>query len=169
MKTIPGNFIHRLSKASMQHPSGISIEHLSGDWPDTASDIALAMARSVFDHQGITADRAVTIALGDDVRVQDLNREFRDKDTPTNVLSFPSPEVFENHLGDIILSWDTLAREADARGIKWQNHLSHLCVHGVLHLLGYDHITERDANIMEGIEVDILSKTGIDNPYIVKE
>jgi len=124
----------------------------------------------------------VAILACDDARIAALNAEFRDKPTPTNVLSWPAqplappaeggappqPErgfdgMFE--LGDIALSHDTCAREALESGKPFEDHLTHLIVHGVLHLLGYDHICDGDAALMEGIEAEILGNLGLDDPY----
>lgn len=115
----------------------------------------------------------------DDARIADLNAEFREKPTPTNVLSWPSeergadtdgdapipPQGPDPELGDIAIAYDTCARESDAAGKPMQDHVTHLLVHGVLHLLGYDHIRDKDASLMEGIEVEILGKLGLSNPY----
>ncbi|MGJ8595643.1 rRNA maturation RNase YbeY [Sulfitobacter sp.] len=124
----------------------------------------------------------VAVLACDDARIATLNAEFRDKPTPTNVLSWPTqplappaegkappqPErgfddMFE--LGDIALSYDTCRREAEAAGKPFSDHLTHLIVHGTLHLLGYDHITDGDAALMERIEVEILGNLGLDDPY----
>ncbi len=107
---------------------------------------------------------SLTTVLADDAAVQALNRDFRSKDKPTNVLSFPSGE--EEYLGDIIVSLDTVKREAEAQGKTFEHHLTHLLVHGILHLLGYDHEQEEEAVEMEGLEIEILEKIGISNPYL---
>ena len=145
------------------------------------------------------ATRAVTAALGhlnivpelaelsvlacDDPHIATLNAEFRDKPTPTNVLSWPAQELaiaqdgvlpaapelgFEDtfELGDIAISYDTCAAEAKAANKPLQDHATHLIIHGTLHLLGYDHISDGDAVLMERAEVEILGKLGLDNPYI---
>lgn len=119
----------------------------------------------------------------DDARIAELNTEFRGKPTPTNVLSWPAEELGAEdegarpeppsepdfpgpaELGDIAISWDTCAREAEAGGLPFENHVIHLVVHGILHLLGYDHIRDGDAELMEGTEVEILGKMGIRDPY----
>ncbi len=110
---------------------------------------------------------AVTIVLVEDAEVQALNRDYRGKNKPTNVLSFPNGEVEEGvrQLGDIILSYDTLAAEAAAQCKLLKHHLTHLTIHGVLHLLGYDHEAEAEANRMEAIEIMLLARMGIANPY----
>lgn len=109
----------------------------------------------------------VTVVLGDDREVQALNKTYRGKDKPTNVLSFPDGTTHGAliQLGDIILAFDTIDREARAQGKTLSHHAQHLVVHGVLHLLGYDHEKERDAKHMEQREVTILSSLRIANPY----
>ena len=119
----------------------------------------------------------------DDARIQELNGGFRGKAKPTNVLSWPSeergaedeggvPDLPEpgdandpEHLGDIALSYDTCAAEAMAAGKALADHVTHLVIHGLLHLLGYDHIRDGDATLMEGIEVRALARLGLSDPY----
>lgn len=109
-----------------------------------------------------------TIALGDDATVRDLNKRFRGQDKPTNVLSFPSREG-EDTLGDIIFAFETLQREAADLGIPLAHHLQHLTVHGLLHLLGFDHMSEEEAAEMEAIETSILARIGVPDPYADSE
>ena len=108
---------------------------------------------------------AVAILLTNDAAIQDLNTRFRGKDTPTNVLSFPAPETAAPHLGDIALAYGVCAREAEAQGKSLQHHLMHLTAHGVLHLLGYAHETDAEAEVMEGMERAILATLGVPDPY----
>ncbi len=126
------------------------------------------------------ADRAATAALGavegdvvilltDDAAVQDLNARFRDKDRPTNVLSFPAAESAFPHLGDLVLASGVCAAEAEAQGKSLSDHLSHLVVHGVLHLLGRDHEDDAEAEQMEGEERTILAGIGISDPYRARD
>ena len=107
----------------------------------------------------------LTILLTDDATVQDLNTRFRGKDGPTNVLSFPAPATAAPHLGDIVLAYGVCAREAAEQGKPLARHLMHLTAHGVLHLLGYDHETDADAEVMEALERDILATLGVPDPY----
>jgi probable rRNA maturation factor len=114
---------------------------------------------------------SATIALSSDAAVQTLNRDYRGKDMPTNVLSFPAPTLLHHDsagarpLGDIILALETVQREAVEQCIPVLHHVQHLVIHGVLHLCGYDHETEADAMVMEGIETEILARLGIPDPY----
>ncbi len=114
-----------------------------------------------------------TIALGSDAEVRELNKAWRGKDKPTNVLSFPSPPPpkqgrripMERFLGDVILAEETLAREAADLGIAAIDHFRHLVLHGLLHLLGYDHESETEATVMEALETKILASIGVADPY----
>jgi probable rRNA maturation factor len=110
----------------------------------------------------------VTILLTDDAAVRELNRQFRDKDGATNVLSFPAPPNPENHLGDVALAYGVCAREAADQGKPFGHHLQHLTVHGVLHLLGYDHIGDDEAEVMEGLERAVLAGLGVPDPYAAR-
>lgn len=107
----------------------------------------------------------VTVLLADDATVADLNIRFRDKPGPTNVLSFPAPETARPHLGDIALAYGVCAAEATAQGKPLANHLSHLVAHGVLHLLGWDHQSDDEAEAMERLEREILAGLAIPDPY----
>ena len=113
------------------------------------------------------AKGAVTVVLADDAQVRELNRDYRKKDKATNVLSFPDGATYGDFisLGDIILAYETIAREADEQGKRFSHHAQHLVVHGVLHLMGYDHENDDDAETMERREVRILKGLAIANPY----
>lgn len=111
---------------------------------------------------------SLAILLTDDDEVQLLNRDYRGKDKPTNVLSFPDGAEDEEgsiYLGDIAMAYETIAREAKEQGKSFEAHLTHLVMHGVLHLLGYDHIKPKEAKIMEALEIKLLNAMGIANPY----
>jgi probable rRNA maturation factor len=113
-------------------------------------------------------DAEVGIVLADDDRVRALNRAWLGEDKPTNVLSFPAPDrpgSGVRFLGDIIFSLETIQREATADDKPLDHHVSHLAVHGVLHLLGFDHVREEDAEVMERRERKILGQLGIPDPY----
>ena len=112
----------------------------------------------------------VAVLLADDAAVRDLNRAFRGKDVPTNVLSFPAAPVPGGRpdaapLGDVALAFETVAAEAAAEGKTLADHVVHLVVHGTLHLLGHDHDAAADAEAMEALEVEILAGLGIADPY----
>lgn len=111
----------------------------------------------------------IAIVLTDDSAIQALNRKWRGRDEPTNVLSFPGNphSAAEPHLGDIVIAFETVACEAGAESKAFTHHLAHLAVHGYLHLLGYDHDTDRKAEAMEQFEARILKRLGIADPYTV--
>ena len=112
----------------------------------------------------------ISILLTDDEAIRKLNAQWRGKDQPTNVLSFPAPGKIETRpsLGDIAIAYETCEREAGAELKTFQAHVTHLIVHGFLHLIGYDHETEADAAEMEGLERDILAVLGISDPYAIR-
>lgn len=116
---------------------------------------------------GLEKDTNFSLRVSDDTNVQALNRDYREKDKPTNVLSFPFNEDMdgEHYLGDIIISVDTTTKEANTQNISVENHFTHLVMHGLLHLLGYDHIEDDEAEEMESIEIEALKSLNINNPY----
>ena len=108
------------------------------------------------------------IRIVDKVEIQNLNKTYRHKDKSTNVLSFPSNlpiEIDESILGDVVICANVVASEAKAQNKIFDHHLVHIAIHGTLHLLGFDHIEESDANKMENLEIKVLEKMGISNPY----
>ena len=107
----------------------------------------------------------LTLLLSSDEKLKALNRDFRGRDKPTNVLSFPAAENPNGYHGDIAIAYGVTSQEARDAGKRFADHASHLVVHGVLHLAGYDHEKARDARIMEPLEVKILKRLGIANPY----
>lgn len=112
----------------------------------------------------------VSLVFTDDASIQDINAEWRGKDKPTNVLSFPAFPVKPGKmpgpmLGDIIIALETVEREARELEKSFDDHLTHLMVHGFLHLLGYDHMNNDEAEIMEGLETRILAVLGLSDPY----
>lgn len=132
-------------------------------------------------HLGLAeGDWEISLLGCDDARIAVLNGDFRDKPQATNVLSWPSderaaetdgappvpPEGPDPELGDIAIAYDTCAREAAEQGKPMTDHVTHLLVHGCLHLLGYDHIRPADAALMERIEMEVLASLGIPNPYV---
>ena len=107
----------------------------------------------------------LVLLLTDDAALRELNGRFRGKDQPTNVLSFPAAANPEGHLGDVALAFGVCAREAAEQGKSLAAHLQHLVAHGVLHLLGYDHMSENEACEMEGLERVVLAGLGVADPY----
>ena len=114
-----------------------------------------------------SAGRSLTILLASDDRLRELNLRFRGKDHPTNVLSFPAKRT-DGYLGDVALALGVATREARTTGKRLGDHVLHLSVHGVLHLLGYDHEKSGEARAMERLEIAILHELGIVNPYTVR-
>lgn len=118
-----------------------------------------------------TGETSVSVLLTDDDDMANLNKQWRDKEGPTNVLSFPAFEGFVNpdaqgqSLGDIAIGLSIAEREAQEAGKSLADHVTHLWVHGLLHLIGHDHIEEDEAEEMEAIEISILAQLGIDDPY----
>lgn len=109
---------------------------------------------------------SLTILLTGDSQVKALNHDFRGKNKPTNVLSFPAPPTADDdYLGDVMLAFGVTEKEAKAGGKRMIDHATHLIIHGVLHLLGFDHVTPRKANVMEPMETKILAQLGIADPY----
>lgn len=144
----------------------ITIHISSSAWKDTwktarkdIKTIIKAIESSLSTSMGELA-----IVLTDDAAIAPLNNIYRGKAKPTNVLSFPAEE--EGMLGDVLLAYETIAREAEEQNKTLKAHAMHLVVHGVLHLLGYDHENERDAEKMESQEIVILKRLGIENPYL---
>ena len=147
-------------------------------------DIAERAAQAVLTELGMSAEGYLISVMGcDDMRIAALNADFRGKPKPTNVLSWPSeerapdtaggvperPEPGDSddpeELGDIAIAWGVCQAEALEHGKAFDHHVTHLVAHGVLHLLGYDHETDEDAALMEGIEIRALARLGIGNPY----
>ena len=126
----------------------------------------LALARGLESSKNAPRDgRNLTILLTGDDRLRELNSRFRGKDHPTNVLSFPAPQDGSGYLGDVAVALGITAREAQASGKTLLDHVLHLTVHGVLHLLGYDHQKSGEARTMERLEIAILRELGVANPY----
>jgi probable rRNA maturation factor len=138
-----------------------------------------------------TSGGELAIVLTDDSAIRALNRDWRGKDQPTNVLSFPvqDPSCSRHRkpgrvrvgaasrragerprlLGDIVIAYETMAREAMAEHRPFRHHLAHLAVHGFLHLLGHDHTAEAEANVMEALEIAVLARLKVPNPYLMRD
>jgi len=133
----------------------IPSEHIFGDWMKPVASLLKA-----------TGEVCIKIVSSEESQV--LNSTYRRKDKPTNVLSFPAdlPDFVESpQLGDLAICLDVVIEEAQQQGKAVEDHLAHLSIHGVLHLLGYDHVEESQAEQMEQLEIEILAQLGIDNPY----
>lgn len=153
---------------------------------DVARICSLAIERAPALSELLVGEReqlSQSVVLTSDEAVQELNKQFRTKDMPTNVLSFPAHESVQalrsalatpdsdpmiedaGYLGDMILARETIQREAKEQGKEFKHHFSHLLVHGTLHLIGYDHIDDEEAEEMEALEILILKELSIANPY----
>ncbi|CUX82756.1 MAG: putative rRNA maturation factor YbeY [Roseibaca calidilacus] len=163
----------------------VEIVHEAGEWDLSAlHKLAEDAARCTLEHVGLSHEGyEIALLACDDARIAALNAQFRSKSHPTNVLSWPawdlSAETAGNapelppegdmedpeSLGNIALAFETCAREAAEQGKPFSAHLTHLVVHSVLHLLGYDHIRDKDAALMEETEITILASMGVTNPY----
>lgn len=150
----------------------IDVVHDGGYWAAVAGadELVRVAAAAVAAELDLTGSEAC-VALSNDAQVAELNKSYRGKAAPTNVLSFPAGPTIpidENDarfLGDVVLALETLQREAGDLGLPVEHHMQHLVVHGLLHLLGYDHGTDAEAQAMEGLEVRILKRLGIADPY----
>ncbi|MEO0633702.1 MAG: rRNA maturation RNase YbeY [Pseudomonadota bacterium] len=161
----------------------VDMDIVDSRWRDADIDTVAARAiGAALDLLGMGAQPTeVSILACNDARMADLNTAFRSKPAPTNVLSWPEEDLASDDgapprlptadpdgtvsLGDIAIAYDTCAREADLQGKPFDHHVTHLLVHGLLHLLGYDHIRGADAARMEALEVKILGNLGIPDPY----
>ncbi|MGI9372243.1 MAG: rRNA maturation RNase YbeY [Hyphomicrobiales bacterium] len=140
-------------------------------------DLAVRAAIAALEHLEFESDSAeLALKLSDDEEVQRLNSLYRGKNEPTNVLSFEAdpphanlPESQSQPIGDVILAFETVEKEAGVQEKNLENHLCHLIVHGVLHLCGYSHDDDATAQAMEKFEITILDELGIANPYLLKE
>jgi len=145
----------------------ISIAITDEGWNSLGLDLGPLCRRAVSAGQALLTDAPkgeLSIAFMDDADIKSLNASYRGKDTPTNVLSFPADGI-NPALGDIALARETCVREAAEKSISLTDHLTHLCLHGYLHLCGYDHETDTDAAQMEALEIKALAGIGIANPY----
>ncbi|MGZ3305642.1 MAG: rRNA maturation RNase YbeY [Asticcacaulis sp.] len=155
----------------MDHLIDIEIE--AEGWLDVLPDAAQIVSAGVTAALNAACDghqQDVVVLLCDDDEMRALNKEYRQKNAPTNVLSFPAPKSMRikgvlEHLGDIALGLETCVREAAEQGKSLEDHVTHLSVHGALHLLGYDHMDDAEAERMEGLERRILKTLGVADPY----
>jgi probable rRNA maturation factor len=136
------------------------------EFPAMEQTVRGAIEAALAENKATNAE--VSVVLADDAKIRELNRAWLGKDKPTNVLSFPAPEAAGGEprfLGDIVLAFETIEREATDEAKSLEHHVAHLAVHGALHLLGYDHEIDSDADSMEGCERLILARLGIADPY----
>ena len=154
----------------MPAPLTIEISRNSEGWPEALDARAEEAVRAALmqSKAKIAGAAELSIVLTNDAEQRILNRDWRGIDKSTNVLSFPQIEPFgavQGLLGDLILARETLVREAGEMGISFEDHFTHLVVHGFLHLLGYDHMDDDEALAMEGLETQILASLGVADPY----
>jgi probable rRNA maturation factor len=153
-------------------PVDIDLTVEAGTWPDEAR-LSLLVNRAVsaaFAETGVAGHSELGIVFSDDAHIRALNAGWRGKDKPTNVLSFPAFPLARNSplppmLGDIVLAAETVAREAALEDKPVESHITHLVIHGLLHLLGHDHETDAEADEMEAIERAALARLAIPDPY----
>jgi probable rRNA maturation factor len=160
--------------ANADGPVALLVEIEAGEWP--AADNLEALARKAVSASLSELDAnaehnsELSVTFTDDAHMAVLNRQWRSKDGPTNVLSFPLAELAPGDalpplLGDIVIAFETAAREAQEQGKRFLDHLMHLLVHGFLHLLGYDHMNDDEAETMEALERRVLERLAIPDPY----
>jgi probable rRNA maturation factor len=178
--SVPGDSSIDLSSPADDEPPqrlAATIVEEDGDWSgfgpleEAIRQAVAALARHP--HLQPARRAETTVVLGSDALVRRLNKTYRGKDAPTNVLSFPyqnppgAAADYGAYLGDILLAVETIRHEAADRGIEPRHHLQHLVVHGLLHLMGYDHDTDAAAEAMERLETEVLASIGVADPYAV--
>jgi probable rRNA maturation factor len=141
----------------------IDIAQPCADWPDVTPLVAPAVQAALSEVDAPMMGE-LSVVLSDDEQVRQLNRDYRHKDSPTNVLSFPMPPE-TGLMGDVIFARETIAREAADQSKRFEDHFVHLLIHGMLHLQGFDHQIDAEAEDMEAREVRALARLSIDNPY----
>ncbi|QIV96823.1 putative rRNA maturation factor [Allofrancisella inopinata] len=145
------------------------------EYPIPTNQILLNCFELVAQRHNVKA-ASVNLNVVSDEEIKSINKQFRNKDKPTNIISFEfeKPQglpdgVIENFLGDIVIAPNVLDKEAKEQHKNLENHWCHIFIHGLLHLLGYDHQNDTDANIMENLEIELLDKLNIPNPYLIRE
>ena len=156
----------------MSAPLEIDISLDCRQWADlspTAEFLVRQAITAAWQRCGSDEEAEISVFLTNAARIRTLNRRFRSQDKATNVLSFLAQDSatagLPRMLGDVVLAFETIAREAHEQGKPIADHIRHLCVHGVLHLLGYDHQSDAEANVMELLEAEILATLGVSDPY----
>ncbi len=127
--------------------------------------LAMACLHAVSAREPAVAGAGIAVLLTDDAALRDLNRRFRGFDKPTNVLAFPAADDGSRFLGDLAIAYETCVAEAGTRGVPPVEHAAHLIVHGVLHLVGYDHQDDTEATQMEALESEIMAAMGYADPH----
>ncbi|WAC47204.1 rRNA maturation RNase YbeY [Asticcacaulis sp. SL142] len=160
----------------MESPVLVDIEVEHEDWLDVlpeAPHLIQTAIEATFAHLETSQQADIVVLLTDDAEMKDLNKQYRQKNAPTNVLSFPAPKIAGvtdiAHLGDMALGLETCVREAKEQNKTLANHVTHLSIHGALHLLGYDHMVEAEAQEMEDLERAVLKSLNIADPYLTDE
>ncbi|AIT08563.1 rRNA maturation factor [Candidatus Francisella endociliophora] len=145
------------------------------EYPIPSQDLLLRCFELVANKHNLK-QAEVNVSIISNNEIQEINKQFRNKDKPTNIISFEfeKPEglpedIASDFLGDIVIAPKVLEAEALEQHKKLEHHWQHIFIHGLLHLLGYDHINDKEAEEMEGIEIELLAKLAIDNPYIMQE
>lgn len=158
----------------------VEIQIAENAWPKSISEQIRAVDNFLRKHFDLFEGCELSVLLTHDEEIRALNREFRNKDSATNVLSWPAEEISRElgkwpdfeiltqnspfvDLGDLAFAYETCLAESE--GIGFNNHFTHLFIHGYLHLLGFDHIDDKDAKLMEALEIELLSRLNISNPY----
>jgi probable rRNA maturation factor len=142
--------------------------------------VRVVLQRAIGEAAAMAATRGgeLAIVLTDDSAIRALNRDWRGKDQPTNVLSFPAPAPARGPpgqpgevrlMGDIVIAYETVEREARVEQRPFRHHLAHLAVHGFLHLVGHDHVAEAEADAMEALEIAVLARLDVPNPYLLRD
>jgi probable rRNA maturation factor len=182
-KRSPENISERNRNSGAMAQSALPITEVlivADSWqsePDADGVIQRAVAVAAEMADADTVDAEIAVMLTDDAGIRTLNSNWRGIDKPTNVLSFPAlrptrvagADDIPRMLGDIAIAYETARREADDEQKPFDHHLSHLTVHGFLHLVGYDHETDDQAEAMEALEIEILAQLGIPDPYADRE
>lgn len=162
------------ASSSVPAKSDVSVDVRDAGWRNVKFDVVglcrSATAEAIVSARGMNCDGEISIVLADDTFIRELNRTWRNIDAPTNVLAFPCSSGVggagaERLLGDVIVAFQTTEREAVQLHLSLEHHFAHLIIHGILHLLGYDHIDDSDAAIMEKLEAESLARLGIGDPY----
>jgi len=147
----------------------IDIEIEAEGWLEVLPDVRSVVERAVLatlEHMQVAEQADLVVLLTDNAEMQALNKEYRKKNAPTNVLSFPTPNLMQGHLGDVAMGLEICVKEAREQNKSLKDHVTHLSVHATLHLLGYDHTEDKEALEMEDLERVILKGLSVADPYV---